>query len=685
MTTSLFKVSRAASASLSAPRIAAAPSNGVYFAAPNTAGDEIQLARINSDGSINWSKNLSTAGSLATGGAQLRLVSSAANVALVMCYWSGTSDGDISAVALFNSAGTLQWGVSLPLRTLETGGHRFVWMDSSSNLYLAGANGTSSASRTMVRLGAASGALDWAVETRGTLGSTSGSGPAGQLSGGDLVMMTSRTSGAPFTAYIQRRSSSTGAVVWTTGVSITDATSSASTIAIDPSDNIYVIGREWFAASATGLNSVFVVKLDSSGALLWSRMVSVPSALGSSSWGFFFASRAVATAAGVMIPGTVGAGDSFGHLFVDAAGTIGTGVVNAITYAKTTGVVQSPSASNDGSTLIATLQEGTAPTYALVYKADTTGSADDATFGSWPRVTQGLNLVSATSSITSPGFTALTLVTPTVSAQTFTDTAGDVVVTTYAPTIVATATGLPSSAAFGLPVLQGLMLPFTVSTAFGAATHVRVQPATALVTTQLFGLPRSGVSYSAAGLAPTLAFGLPARTFNTTRAATAIDLTSALGQPTAFRGSVPEPVGLATALDAPTAFGLPARTAYITASATGFSSTAFGVVSLKRTQAASGLASTAFGAAASKIGGTATGLTSQTAFGRAQTSGVVMPSGFSTTIVGSPAARARFTGTATGWSSTQVPSIGAGPARRVARGARFRQAWGQAQAERFLA
>lgn len=670
MATSLFKVSRTAAASLEAPRVAAAPSGGVYFAAPISTG-HVQLARIDA-GVVTWTKKLSTVASVAYGTASsIRLASSASHVAVALCYEADFAR--VTAVALFDSDGTLVWQKSLPIDTSEVNGHRAVWMDASSNLYLGAGGVADESDRMLVKLAAADGAVSWVVDTRGTLG-LGAPGPLGQMSGGDLVLMTSRSSP---TAYVQRRSSSTGAVVWTTGLSVLDDTVGYSSVAVDPDDNVYVIGRG-FTGSFVSLP---VTKLNSSGALVWSRLVNVPPAL-ASGWTFAWNARAVATAAGVMIPMFIGS-TRFGHIFVGTSGTTGTGVVNAITYdLVVSGATDAVSVDDDSGSALVTLRDGTAPTYAVVYKADTTGAGDDGSFGPYTRTTRALDLAAATATITSPGFTAASITAPSASAVTFTDAAGDIEVTVYVPSTNVTATGTAPTVAFGLPELQGLMLPYAVSTVFGAARSGRGQTASALVVTPGFGTARSGVSYTTTGTAFAQSFGTPALSLNTSVLARSVEDVARLGLPYAFRGVAPRPSLPATSLSVSVVFGTPAGVGSAVGTASGFSRTAFGVHGLTTVLAATGLSSTAFGAPSSKIGGRATGIAASPVFGRAQAGGFVVAAGSSFTRVGTPTARTAVTGVATGWSSTQVPSIGSGPVWRTARGARFRQTWGTATTER---
>lgn len=253
-----------------------------------------------------------------------------------------------------------------------------------------------------------------------------------------------------------------------------------------------------------------------------------------------------------------------------------------------------------------------------------------------------------------------------------------------APASTPVATGIASTLVFGLPTTgDGFVQGSITSTRFGVAKSGQGYAATGTQFAQSYGTPSSGTRVVVGAWTSSLAFGLPVVTLNRFTFASTIGTTTGVGTPSAFRGIVPRPVGLAQSLDVPTQFGLARAVFSVSCAATGFTTTITPGHGLRLTQAAGAwTVSTAFGTPGPRRGGVATGFTT-TVFGQPQIGATGIPQGFTLTAFGSHTARARFNGTATGFSTTQIPAIttSAAPSLRT-RGARFRQAWGVAQAER---
>ena len=253
-----------------------------------------------------------------------------------------------------------------------------------------------------------------------------------------------------------------------------------------------------------------------------------------------------------------------------------------------------------------------------------------------------------------------------------------------APASTPVATGIASTLVFGLPTTgDGFVQGSITSTRFGTAKSGQGYAATGTQFAQSYGTPTSGTRVVAGAWTSSLAFGLPVVTLNRLTFASSIGTTTGVGTPSAFRGIVPRPVGLAQSLDVPTRFGLARAVHGVSCAATGFTTTIIPGHGLRLTQAAGAwTVSTAFGTPGPRRGGVATGFTT-TVFGQPQIGATGLPQGFTLTAFGIHTARARFNGTATGFSTTQIPAIttSAAPSLRT-RGARFRQAWGVAQAER---
>ena len=196
-----------------------------------------------------------------------------------------------------------------------------------------------------------------------------------------------------------------------------------------------------------------------------------------------------------------------------------------------------------------------------------------------------------------------------------TETSGGLTATVMAPTSICTATGLGATLAFGLPEMQGVQLPYTVSTVFGTTSHGRGLYATGLAAATAFGTPRAGVSYAATGLLNTTLFGLPVYSDDLACSATGIASTLGIGTPFSIRGVAPPPIGYASSLDPTTTFGDATATTVLHGAASGFSTTAFGAPTNAQGLAATALdPATVFGTPNAQVHANAQGLAS-TVFG----------------------------------------------------------------------
>lgn len=656
MTTKLYKVARTAPTSyLQVPWIATAPSNGFYISGHSSGGTgTAHFARVAANGDLEWSKNLTVSG--IGNWPTPWLASNGDSVAVVLYESSSAAD---CYVALYNAAGTLQWQKKINLANVygATNG-RGIWVDGSANVYLSG---VVSGERLLVKLAGTDGSLLWAVETRGTLGEAGGIGPMSVLSGGDLVFMNAR---APTTtrSWVQRRSPTDGAVVWTREIAFTENSFVATTVAVDASDNIYAVGRRFDDGSLR----FPITKFDSAGTALWSRKVSGATI----SSGFNWSARAIASASGIIISGNDGVDPIFRHVFVSADGATAR-VTSTPMLVGTYGHVHHADKNGNSAWYVAPDGDGGGSSaYAIAVLADETGTTDDGVYGPYTRTTANLTIAAHSPTVSSSTFTARSFTTPTVTSTTIIESSTDIVVTPYfavIPPTLATATGIASTVSFSDDVgVLGAQRPNTVSTTFGATDFYAIA----------YG--------DATGIASTVALGTPTFTRNTSRAASSLAPTTAFGLLFSSRGTSGRPAGQVSGLASATVFGASTATATNNRTATGFSSTLIGSPDLALRQAATGLASTAIGSPVSSTGGVAIGWKSEIVFGRPQVGKVGRPEGFTSTVFATPLSRSRFSGVATGFSSTVVSPIGAGPAQRSTRGARFRQTWGLGQTERFL-
>lgn len=682
MTTTIARLYRAA-ASLGKSKAVPAPSGGWYFV-ENPASAVTTFGLVTSAGAISWQTEITFAGSPA---GEPYLISSATHVALIYCY---IDTGDYKTVVhLYDSSGAQVWETLLPLRVMNAD---VMEMASDNSVYIGGRTTTSTES-LLTKLDSATGAISWTVNTRDTSSdATYGGGPIGILSGGDPVIVvhpsTAHTFG--FYGYLQRLNASTGAVTWSMGLIWSDTPFVARVVglAVSATDEIYTWSHPYVNDN---VDQVDILKFNSSGTETWTATVACPSPDALEDHVFLLngQGKGVATAAGLHMPMYFGvsADDSIarvGHLFAPAAGTIGAGLAKLISYTADAVATEPPRMSGPAGELAFAYQY--APTtYQEAWLVRSTDSAlEDATVGDVTRETFLYDMVALGGSSTTASYTRQSA--PSFSALTAlveTPTTGSVSITSYGSgATFASATGIASTLAFGLPVKVGDATGTASALAFGTTSHAMLQQATGLASGLLHGSHSVLLKYPATGSEFPTSFGLPTVNLNLAYAATALEPTTAFGETWAWPGLAPPP-RFVTSVDPTLAFGLPVSLPTISAVAEGFQTTAFGEARSGYGLAATGLASTlAFGTGSLSTVRSATGF-STTLFGLAQVGAYGYPQGFAANLrFGLPEALYANRCEASGWSSTAfgTPSIIA--ALQRARGARFRTAFGQAQAER---
>lgn len=689
MATTLFKVSRASS-DVAPLFVAPAPSGGTYIAASqgsSGSGNIAYFARINSDGTVNWQKEISLAGDPSV---YPRVASSTSHVALVLTYLDPDTFYNSTAVQLYDSSGTLVWHKAYQFQLTNT--DAFLIDPTGTDVYLVGQ--LEYYETILLKLDGATGDEEWSVNIRCATESDSvdGSGPIVMLSGGDVVLYTRgppHTSGTS-SAYVQRCASADGAVVWSRSVAWPLSGLSYTGIAVDASDNIYLWGREFFDPTYAQLP---VVKLDSSGATLWNRQLQSTVALQSRSLNFTWSGRGVGGTDGVLIPTNYGvdAVDSYprrGFVNVSAAGTTGTAVANLVTFDDDIGSSSQPySYPWTGQQILFAYEDATGSDETAVVALGGYNSSEDSAFGPYTRTTFAYDLEAGSATIASATFTrAAPVAVSAGTARTITSASGSLVITTYtpsAPTLTGTATGIASTLAFGpSPYVFGLVTGIASTTAFGSPTNRRAQPATGLASTLAFGTPTYLIKVNATGSSFPTSFGTPTYNLNLAYGASSIAPTTAIGEIWAWPGTAPQPKSASSVASA-LAFGLPAATSVTQATAGGFQSTVFGDARIGYGLGATALdAAPTFGSATVRSVRGATGFSS-TVFGLAQIGVSGYPQGFAVNLrFGLPVANFANLLTTTGTSSTLfgTPSIIAACQRT--RSARFRTVFGQAQAER---
>ena len=683
MTTSIVKIDRT-SGSIGRPSVAPGPSGGTYFAEGSDSTGIAHVARLDSAGALVWTKEITISAATTANGITPTIYSSSDHVAVVLRYFETAGSVYKTSVVLYQSDGTMVWEKLVPVAisrrvalfdAATTAGNTGLVLAEDESVYLTGSL-SSNTKLALVKLNGSDGSLAWVVDLFPSTGSPNWGSEIvelGLLSGGDPVVsfVALDPSFGTSETHVQRITASTGAAAWTRKINWGGAVPGAA-ISVDPSDSIYL------ANPADASDGISVVKLDSSGSTLWIKRASISSTITS------IAAQMSATAAGLFIPHRLTTG-AHGHYFIDTAGTSGTGLVARNRYAIPGTAVFSVYGSRAAGTqtLMVLSETVTAVDRAAIIRSDATTSADDGSYGAtYTRSSSVDNLTTSTASVTTPSFTRASAPSLTLATSTITETSGGLTATVMSPTSICTATGLATTLAFGLPEMQGVQLPYTISTVFGATSHGRGLYSTGAAAATAFGSPRAGVSYAATGLLNTTLFGLPVYSDDRSCGAAGIASTLGVGTPFSIRGIVPAPVGQASSLDPATAFGSATATSVLHGSATGFSTTAFGTATHAQSFSATALdPATTFGTPNGPVLAHARGF-STTAFGAATASCLGYPAGLlSTTTFGTPALSNVYLCAATGWSETAFGTPTTRWPTRTRSGV-FRTQFGQAQAER---
>jgi uncharacterized delta-60 repeat protein len=233
-------------------------SGNIYVVGFSGASNNIQLAKYNSTGTIQWQYQLS--GASIENGYSIA-VDSSSNVYVVgMVTVSGAY---LTAVAKYNSAGTLQWQRQLGVPGSADSPGYAVAVDGSGNVYVGGSSDWDRGNADfMVVKYNSSGTLQWQVylggsgtdEIYGLAVDSSANVYVTGISSSDLLIVKYNTSG---TVLFQRRLYS---LVVDIGYGV----------ALDSSGNIYIVG-------STGTNSTYdilIAKYNNSGVIQWQRRLS---------------------------------------------------------------------------------------------------------------------------------------------------------------------------------------------------------------------------------------------------------------------------------------------------------------------------------------------------------------------------------------------------------------------------
>ena len=246
--------------------IAIDSSENVYITgySNNTVGqsNNVIIAKYNTNGAIQWQKQLAGTGTKNEYGTGIA-VDSSSNVYVTTYSNAGGATFDIVTFNL-DSSGNMIWQRSLGGSSSTDFGISIA-LDSSSNVYVTGFSDNNSTYDLVLAKYNSTGTLQW-QRTLGnnTGGSDTGNGVAVDSSGNIYVAGLINGIGILVAKY-----NSSGAIQWQRSLT-GSASIFASGIAVDSSSNVYVTS----SGNISGTNDIFIAKYDSSGNLQWQRSLS---------------------------------------------------------------------------------------------------------------------------------------------------------------------------------------------------------------------------------------------------------------------------------------------------------------------------------------------------------------------------------------------------------------------------
>lgn len=270
--------------------------NNVYVCGGSTQGspatDDFLIAKYNPSGTLQWQVRLgnTTAAQTAEG-----IKTDGSGNIYVVGYTGNVAGGFDVQLAKYDTTGAIQWQRSLGLGGTAFNFGRDIAVDSSGNCYITGQEVVSTNDRLLTAKYDTNGVLQWQRRLTGSSTSDRGQGVAVDSSGNVYVSAFSNTNNIDYNDFIIAKYNTSGVLQWQRRLGTDLKTSFGMSAAVDGSGNVYVNG--YSGDSPSGSNRMLIVKYDTSGVLQWQRR------LGFSATSFQGTSVAVDTSGMVYICG----------------------------------------------------------------------------------------------------------------------------------------------------------------------------------------------------------------------------------------------------------------------------------------------------------------------------------------------------------------------------------------------
>jgi hypothetical protein len=247
-------------------------SNNVYVTGTTSSDGsfnarEVQVAKYDTNGSLQWQKTLGTAGTLQQG-LGVAVDAATGDFYIVGGFWpSSSSQLNRVIVAKYNTSGVLQWQRSLTPAVLSNDSSgQDIALDSAGNVYIVGSTPTSTSNNQAVLVKYnSSGALQWQVGLSNATGQSQYEGIA--IDSSDNIFVTGLVTASAVSYGVVAKYNTSGVIQWKKQIGDSGGgVSNLTDVTLDSSGNMYTTGP--------GDN---ILKYDTNGSLQWQRTLAATS------------------------------------------------------------------------------------------------------------------------------------------------------------------------------------------------------------------------------------------------------------------------------------------------------------------------------------------------------------------------------------------------------------------------
>jgi uncharacterized delta-60 repeat protein len=245
--------------------VAVDSAGGVYVCGQslNSGTTDVQLAKYNASGVIQWQRALGASGTTSRG----RSIAADSSNNIYVTGFNTDGTGTYLSLAKYNSSGTIQWQKKLGGASGENDRGLGITIDSSNNIYVTGTSkGTVGFAGVLIVKYNTSGAVQWQRTLSNVLGDQGNF--LDTDSSGNVYIAGQGVNFGESNNIILAKYNSSGTIQWQRKL-VTANSETALGIAVDSSGNSYIAG----ASNNSGTTDIQIAKYNSSGTIQFQRLL----------------------------------------------------------------------------------------------------------------------------------------------------------------------------------------------------------------------------------------------------------------------------------------------------------------------------------------------------------------------------------------------------------------------------